>query len=159
MRALPRGGGTEAARRCPVCHREIPTFLYLRRGKAVGCDGCVEPVDLWEAPRPWQAEEQAEKEEIPMEELYELLESKLREIIEKKKEIEIRDIKDAAVILRELKDMEAPEEPEGARAAWWSWGPCGRSRRRGGRAGRREPAGRGRNGRGVRPLPAGQIPG
>lgn len=114
MRALPRGGGTEAARRCPVCHREIPTFLYLRRGKAVGCDGCVEPVDLWEAPRPWQAEEQAEKEEIPMEELYELLESKLREIIEKKKEIEIRDIKDAAVILRELKDMEAPEEPEGA---------------------------------------------
>lgn len=62
-----------------------------------------------------------------MEELYELLESKLREIIEKKKEIEIRDIKDAAVILRELKDMEAPEEPEGAQAAWWSWGPCGRS--------------------------------
>lgn len=122
MRAeAPRDGGW--APRCPVCRREIPTFLYLRRGQVVGCDGCVEPVDLWDAPRR-AAETDTEKEVGSMEELYELLEHKLREIIAKKEELEIKEIKDAAAILRELRDMEAPENAAGGVVELGAVGPA-----------------------------------
>ena len=122
MRAgLSRDGGW--APRCPVCRREIPAFLYLRQGQVVGCDGCVEPVDLWDAPR-WAAETDTEKEVGSMEELYELLEHKLREIIAKKEELEIKEIKDAAAILRELRDMEAPENAAGGVVELGAVGPA-----------------------------------
>ena len=122
MRAgLSRDG--DWAPRCPVCRREIPAFLYLRRGQVVGCDGCVEPVDLWDAPRR-AAETDTEKEVGSMEELYELLEHKLREIIAKKEELEIKEIKDAAAILRELRDMEAPENAGGGVVELGAVGPA-----------------------------------
>ena len=37
--------------RCPCCGREVASFLYLRGGEVVGCDGCVAAWDLWELPR------------------------------------------------------------------------------------------------------------
>ena len=37
--------------RCPCCGREVVSFLYLRGGEVVGCDGCVAAWDLWELPR------------------------------------------------------------------------------------------------------------
>ena len=37
--------------RCPCCGREVASFLYLRGGEVVGCDGCVAAWDLWELPQ------------------------------------------------------------------------------------------------------------
>ena len=37
--------------RCPCCGREVVSFLYLRGGEVVGCDGCVAAWDLWELPQ------------------------------------------------------------------------------------------------------------
>ena len=51
-----------------------------------------------------------------MEELRELLEAKLREALENGDKIGIKEIKDAAQMLRELREMEQPDaaaEPQG----------------------------------------------
>ena len=51
-----------------------------------------------------------------MEELRELLEAKLREALENGDKIGIKEIKDAAQVLRELREMEQPDaaaEPQG----------------------------------------------
>ena len=47
-----------------------------------------------------------------MEELRELLEAKLRETLENGEKLGIKDIKDAALVLRELREMEQPEAAE-----------------------------------------------
>ena len=47
-----------------------------------------------------------------MDELRELLEVKLRETLERKETLGIKDIKDAAQVLRELREMERPEAAE-----------------------------------------------
>ena len=47
-----------------------------------------------------------------MDELRELLEVKLRETLERKETLGIKDIKDAAQVLRELREMEQPETAE-----------------------------------------------
>ena len=47
-----------------------------------------------------------------MDELRELLEAKLRETLEGRQNIGIKDIKDAALVLRELREMEQPEAAE-----------------------------------------------
>ena len=39
-----------AAVRCPCCGRELESFLYLRGGQAVGCEGCVTAFEVWELP-------------------------------------------------------------------------------------------------------------
>ena len=36
--------------KCPVCGTEECSFVYLQKGKVVGCDCCVTPVDIWEVP-------------------------------------------------------------------------------------------------------------
>lgn len=47
-----------------------------------------------------------------MDELRELLEAKLRETLEREETLGIKDIKDAAQVLRELREMMQPEAAE-----------------------------------------------
>lgn len=47
-----------------------------------------------------------------MDELRELLEKKLRQVLENTDKIDLKGIKDAAQVLRELRDMDRPEGPE-----------------------------------------------
>lgn len=100
-----KGGNMET---CPACGRQIPSEVYLRDGRIVGCDGCLRAYEVWELPIEFT--EGGEE----MDELRELLEAKIREILENSEDISIKDVKDAATVLR---DLHALTEPETAPAA------------------------------------------
>lgn len=45
-----KGGAAMEEGRCPCCGRALGSFLYLRGGEVVGCEGCVTAFEVWELP-------------------------------------------------------------------------------------------------------------
>ncbi len=60
MELLRREGAERTAfPRCPVCGEETDTLYRGQAGEIVGCDGCLDRIDAWEAL--WRSGEAGER--------------------------------------------------------------------------------------------------